>query len=501
MARRKSKRQAVQYRRVSVSAVAPGGWGIAAVGRERLFIWGGLPGDCADVQVVRRERGRIEAVVEQVHARAVETVAPVCGHYAVCGGCLWQHVAYQDQLELKADLVRRCFSECGLDATRIAPVMGCDAPFFYRNKMDFAFGPDGSGGSALGLFVSPAKTGTFGQPMVRGVPPPVFDIETCALQSEMGNRIVSIARMMAQEMGGEDGVLRSLVIREGKQTGQMLVVITARADCREALKPLTEAVMAGAPDVRGVVLLVNAKRSKNTVPQMEVVLGGQGWIWERILGCEVRVSPTSFLQVNTAQAERLYQVALDWANLTDKTQVLDLYCGTGTLSLLAAQRAADVIGVEVVAPAIEDARLNAQRNDIANSRFVCGDVLNVAPALSVEGLRPDVVLVNPPRAGIFKAVVRQVCALGPERIVYISCNPETLARDLVRFGQNGYEMAQAQPVDMFPHTPHVEVVAVVTRKSKGSAECGVQSAQRQKLVSRRDAEAQGKAKTGKGQTG
>lgn len=438
---------------------------MAEHGRERLLIWGGLPGDCADVRVVRRERGRTEAIVEQIHAREVATVAPVCGHYGVCGGCLWQHVAYRDQLGLKANLVRGCFSEAGLETTRIAPVIGCDAPFFYRNKMDFAFGQDGSGRSALGLFVSPDKVGTPGQVMVRGAPPPVFDVETCVLQSELGNRIVSLVRQKVKETGIVEGMLRSLVIREGKQTGEVLVAFVARADCRDALGPLAEAVMAEVPDVRGVVLLVNSKRSKNAAPQLDVVLAGQGWIRERILGCEVRVSPTSFLQVNTAQAERLYQVALDGANLTAKSHVLDLYCGTGTLSLLAAQRAADVIGVEVVAPAIEDARLNAQRNGIVNSRFVCGDVLNAVPALSGEGVRPDVVLVNPPRAGIFKAVVRQVCALKPERIVYISCNPETLARDLVRFALDGYEMVQVQPVDMFPHTPHVEVVAVVTRKS------------------------------------
>ncbi len=201
------------------------------------------------------------------------------------------------------------------------------------------------------------------------------------------------------------------------------------------------------------------KRSKNAIPQAEVILAGQGMIQETISGLRVDVSPGSFLQVNTLQAERLYDVALNFAQLTGAEKVLDLYCGIGTLSLLLAKQAGQVIGVEVVERAISDACCNAETNAVNNCEFLCGDVLTVMPDLIVRSEQVDVVTVNPPRAGIFRSVMKRVCELGPERIVYISCNPQTLARDLLRFEKGGYKTVAVQPVDLFPHTPHIEVVA------------------------------------------
>jgi 23S rRNA (uracil1939-C5)-methyltransferase len=212
------------------------------------------------------------------------------------------------------------------------------------------------------------------------------------------------------------------------------------------------------------VLCVNPKRSKNAAPEEMVVLAGDGEITEHFNRLRVCVSPNTFLQVNTQQAERLYAQAIAYADLTVDDEVLDLYCGTGTLSLLLARHAHRVTGIEVVGASVRDAEVNARNNAIDNVRFLCGDVLEVLPGLIAEGYAPDVVMVNPPRAGVFRSVIERVCAISPRRVVYVSCNPETLARDVVRFQKKGYAPTRIQPVDMFPHTPHVEVVVSLEKR-------------------------------------
>ena len=447
-----------QYQGVSVAGMAPGGWGVVDQGGNRLLVWGGLMGDRLDVRVVRRERDRTEAAIDRIVARPITTTSPSCSHFDVCGGCLWQHVAYEAQLQLKRNMVQGCFLASGLDADLVKPLLGNKEAFFYRNKMDFTFGPNRLGQQALGMFESPFKVGLTQK--YEGVPP-VFEVETCWLQSDVGNRMVAWIRQAIasrQKLTNEAGNLRSLVRRDGKHTGEILVHFLVGGACEELLQPIAQELIQIFPQIRGVVLSVNPKRSKHAKPTKQVVLAGQGWIFEHILGCHIRVSATSFLQVNTQQAERLYAQALDYAELTDRSTVLDLYCGTGTLSLLLAQKAARVVGVEVMDSAIHDACLNAEHNGIANCRFVCGDVLKIMPELANEHFCPDVVMINPPRAGIYRAVIRQICDLNPARIVYISCQPETLARDLVHFVKAGYHIVQVQPVDLFPQTPHVEVV-------------------------------------------
>ena len=455
---------------VTVTGIGPGGWGIVGGRGHRLFVRGGLPGDRVLARVMKRERGRVEARVVRLIAGAIERISPRCAHFQVCGGCLWQDLNYADQLILKKEIVEHCFCKAGVRGCRVEDVVGAEAIFAYRNKMDFSFGAGPDDQLTLGLFEAPWKARTDGAGTPRGALPPVFDLERCWLQSEQANRIVPAVRealrkrdLQAYSPNTDRGTLRSLVIREGKATGEVLVHLTAATDCSPAADGAVEVVSEANGGVSGMVLSVNRRRSRHADPESQQVVAGRGWVWERIAGLHIRVSPNAFLQVNTSQAERLYALAVAFAGLAGHEHVLDLYCGTGTLTMLLARQAARVTGVEVVAQAVEDAGLNAKHNGVANCRFVCGDVLKVLPDLAEAAGEVEVVTVNPSRAGIFRAVVQGICRMGPERVVYISCNPETLARDLIGFQKGGYRPDRVQPVDLFPHTPHCEVVVRLSR--------------------------------------
>ncbi|MSS71857.1 MAG: 23S rRNA (uracil(1939)-C(5))-methyltransferase RlmD [Candidatus Latescibacteria bacterium] len=462
--------------RLEVTDIAPGGIGVAEAGNRRYHVRGGLPGDLVEAQVVKQERGRVEAVVIRRLQSRIARVEPRCRHFGVCGGCQWQDLAYADQLALKKGIVQHGFREAGIDAGPVADVLGSEEVFFYRNKMDFSFGMSEEGKLTLGLYRSPSKVGAEGakdsaeqiaEPANRERSSPVFDLEECWLQSPLSNRIVKAVREFLSARSPYDpetrtGLLRSLVIREGKRTGEVLVNLVA-ASPEADLAPLGEALRDAFQEVKGVILSVNRRRSKNALPESEEALAGEGQIVERVDGLAFGVSPASFFQVNTRQAERLYDLAVQFCGLTGEERVLDLYCGTGALSLLMARRAASVTGVEAVAQAVEDSRRNAVLNGVQNCRFLCGDVLHVLPELTRAGEGFDAVTVNPPRAGVYRAAIQAVCALRPKRVVYISCNPETLARDIPRFWAGGYRLERVQPVDLFPHTPHCEVVAQMIR--------------------------------------
>lgn len=459
---------------LEVTGVAAGGFGTARAGKRRYLVWGGLPGDVVTAQVVRQERGRIEARVAAVLSSEIRRIPPQCRHFAVCGGCLWQDVRYGDQLVLKRRLVAQAFRDAGMGSLEVSAVIGCEDVFPCRNKMDFSFGQHAAGALMLGLFADARKPTVRGASAVlsesRGGMPPVFDVEICWLQTQDLNQIIDASRraldgrrLRAYNPEARSGVLRSLTVREGTRTGEVLVNLVVGSAKHVPSGPFVEAVTAACERVKGVVLSVNRKRSRHAAPKSQETLFGEVWIAERILGLEVEVSPTSFLQVNTPQAERLYALAVSYAGLTGRERVLDLYCGTGTLSLLLAQRSASVTGVESLEEAVADARRNALRNGVANCRFVCGDALETAPGLLADGERTDVVTVNPPRAGLHPGVIQAICRHGPPRVVYISCNPQTLARDLGVFQRSGYCAGAVQPVDLFPHTPHCEAVVNLSR--------------------------------------
>lgn len=438
-------------------------------GRDRVHVWGGVLGDRLRVGHFRQVRGRVEAAIDEVTSRTVQMNKPLCEHFDVCGGCLWQHVPYDHQLLMKQEIVKTCFAQARLDTGLIAPILGCDDPLFYRNKNDFTFGFGDE--PALGYFESEIKMSGGRNRLERGRVPPVFSVKSCALQTDLADDILAKVRaaVVAANLpfyhpGSRRGLLRSLVIRQSAISGDVLLHFIAARPCAEVLAPIAKDLVLGESRIKGVVLSINKKRSKNAVPASQVVLAGDGWIVEQFLGVNIRVSPTSFLQVNSKQAEKLYSVALDYAALVDTDRVIDLFCGTGSLSLLLAQQAKEVVGIEVVEVTVRDAKENAAQNKIDNSAFLCGDVADVLPLHMAGNEKLDVITVNPPRAGVDKKVIEAMCAAQPKRMVYISCNAETLARDLVQLNRGGYRITAVQPVDMFPQTPHVEVVVKAEQK-------------------------------------
>jgi 23S rRNA (uracil1939-C5)-methyltransferase len=456
---------------VQIEGMAPLGWAVAGKGRDRLLVWGGVLGDSLRVGHFRQERGRTEAAIEAVLSRSAKVVTPPCAHFDVCGGCLWQHLAYETQLLMKREIVRSCFAGARLDTGSVLPVMGCDSPYAYRNKNDFTFGF--GPGPALGFYESIIKISGGRSRPERGQVPPVFGVVSCPLQSELANLVLArVGAALADSglsyyhPGRRRGLLRSLILRQSAHSGDVMIHFVAAKDCSDLLRPLAEDLVREEPLIKSVVLSVNGKRSKNAVPEEQVVLAGEEHLVEKVLGLAFRVSPTAFFQINTLQAENLYQIALDLAGVSAERFALDLYCGTGSLSLLLAQRFKTVVGIEVIDAAVADARENAHLNGIANCAFVSGDVAQILPQIIAGGCVADLVTVNPPRAGVAQSVIDEICRARPSAIVYVSCNPETLAGDLVHFLRGGYRIHTVQPVDMFPQTPHVEVVVGLEQKTR-----------------------------------
>jgi len=464
---------------VTIIGMGPRGWGIARHVDSRIHVFGALPGDRVKARVVNRHRGRIEAEVVTYRSRALAPIPARCSHFAICGGCLWQDLVYEDQLDLKRKMVKGCLVDVGLTDVDVLETIESESVFEYRNKVEYSFSPDGEGKLVTGLHVSSKKwkqkkSGSRTKERLSrrlAGSPPVLEVERChllpgpldAVARETG-RALREAGIEAYDPEDKTGAARSIVVRRSLDSGQILVNLVTGVEETETGKIAAEALRSDDSEVAGVVRSWNPKRSRQAEPEKQVVEAGADRVVEKLGGLEIEVSSSSFMQVNTRQAERLYKIALSAAALTSSTRVLDLFSGIGALSLLAAGASAHVTGVEIREDATADARRNAERNGIENVRFVAGDVHDaLAGELAEETF--DVVLANPPRAGITKRALEAICGRAPERIVYVSCDAETLARDLVRLVANGYAVFTVQPVDMFPHTPHCEVVVELRRNA------------------------------------
>jgi 23S rRNA (uracil1939-C5)-methyltransferase len=445
---------------VDIADLAFGGEGVARAGGYVVFVAGGVPGDRVEVRLTqirpRFSRGHIERVIEPSPLRT----EPPCPYFGRCGGCRLQHVRYEAQLEFKQRQVAECLARLGglgdSATLPIAPIIGADEIYGYRNKMEFTFA-EVDGTPIVGLHEAERYDA-------------ILDIDRCLLQSETLNAVLAEVRGFVREMGWrvhgpqrEDGLLRFLMLREGRATGEAMVnLVTASPDVGAA-RALADRLAARCPQVSSVVLNVNPKKAAVAVGVEEHPIAGNERIRERLGGVEFAISANSFFQTNTRQAERLFGLVADYAGLTGRETVFDLYSGTGTISLLLARRARAVYGIELVPASIDDATRNAAANGIDNCTFLSGEVRHVLPELLRKGIRAEVVVADPPRAGFHPKALRALLALGPARVVYVSCNPATLARDLAVLVAGGYRVTAVQPVDMFPHTPHIEVVARVER--------------------------------------
>ena len=443
---------------LQVDSLAYGGNGVARLNGFVVFVRRGLPGDRVRARVTKVKRGFAEALATEVLEPSAQRVDAPCAHYPACGGCRFQDLDYAAQVASKEAQVRDALVRIGgIAEPPLEPIVPAESAFFYRNKMEYSFTETPSG-PALGFH----KAGRWDE---------VLEIERCWLTTDLGNAIRNAVRdwareegLVAYEQSEHTGYLRHLVVREGRNTGQVLVLLVTGPGEKFERDYLVE-VLRRFPEVRSVHWAVNDGPSEVTnLPT--TLLWGEDAIEEEILGLRYRVRPNAFLQTNTEMAERLYSLAIEYAALTGDETVYDLYCGTGTIGLALAGKALSVWGVEISEEAVACALENADLNGISNAAFFAGNVGQSIEELAERAGQPDVVVVDPPRAGLAGKALKRTGALGARRIVYVSCNPTTLASDVkVLRGEYGYELVRARPVDMFPHTPHVETVALLERPS------------------------------------
>jgi 23S rRNA (uracil1939-C5)-methyltransferase len=451
------------------------GKGIARVEGFVVFVRGGVPGDCVRVQLRKVSKNFAEADIAAVVTPSAHRVAPRCRHFGTCGGCVWQHLAYPAQLEFKRQQVADALERIGgFAGIAVQPTLGAADAFYYRNKMEFSFGVRWLTREELDASTADNGTETPLERFALGLHIPqrfdrVLDIQECFLQSSESAMIVNGVRAFALEKGltiystfTHTGYLRNLVIREGKHTGDRMVNLVTSEERPALMREFAEMLQAQFPSVTTIVNNITTRKSQVATGDREVVLYGPGFIRERIGARQYRISANSFFQTNTLQAERLYDTTRTMAGLQPGDSVFDLYSGTGTIALHVADQVASVVGIESVPEAVEDARRNAEEQGVTNCAFLLGDlkekIVDDPGWLDHHGV-PTVMIIDPPRAGMHPKVVERIHELHPQRIVYVSCNPATQARDLkVLCSEGAYTIDGVQPVDMFPHTMHVENV-------------------------------------------
>lgn len=431
-----------------------------------VFVKGAVPGDRVRAKVYKRKKSYAEAQTDEVLERSDKRTEPRCFYFGTCGGCTRQHTRYEAQLEAKQESVRGALvHHGGFEDVEVRPVIGAEDIYYYRNKMAFNF--------SAKRWLTPEEIATkkpFDTDFALGLHPAgtpfkVLDVQECFLQGELSQRLVNATRDFVKErewrpwdIKKHRGFLRHLIIRTGERTGEVMVNLVTNGRDEERMKAYAEFLQEQFPEVTTLVNTINTGVAQTEYGEATHTVFGPGVIHDAIGGLRFEIAPHAFFQTNTAQAERLYEVARDFAELKPDDLLYDLYCGTGTISLYMADGARRVVGAELVNEAVANARANAAANGVANAAFVAGDLMTLfTPAFVEEHGRPDVLIVDPPRAGMHKKVVRQIAELRPERFVYVSCNPQTQARDLKRLG-GAYRIEAVQPVDLFPHTHHVENV-------------------------------------------
>jgi 23S rRNA (uracil1939-C5)-methyltransferase len=442
---------------LDVESLAYGGNGVARLNGFVVFVRRGLPGDRVRARVTKVKRSHAEALATEVLRPGPERVDAPCGHFPECGGCRFQDLAYEAQLEQKQLQVRDALQRlAGIAEPPLEQILPCEPEIFhYRNKLEYSFTATPEG-AALGFH----RAGRWDE---------VLEIERCWLTDDLGNAIRDAVRAWAREEGLEaysqadgSGYLRHLVVRQGRNTGQALVQLVTAPGERFETGYFVD-VLRRFPEVRSIHWSINDTPAEVTnLPTR--LLWGEEWIEEKLCGLRFRVRPNAFLQTNTAMAERLYGLARQAAGLTGEETVWDLYCGIGTIGLSLAGDALTVWGIEVSEESVACALENAELNGITNAAFFAGNVGEVVDELLERSGPPDVVVVDPPRAGLAGKALRRLGRIGAPRLVYVSCNPTTLAGDVKALrAEYGYELRRVIPADMFPHTPHVEAVALLER--------------------------------------
>ena len=470
----RKKKELPRYNNVEITAIAAEGKSLARIDDKVVFVPFVVPGDIVDLQVKRKKNSYMEAVAVNIHEYSPLRTEPVCSHYGVCGGCKWQCLKYEEQLKAKQQQVIDNLTRIGkIDIPEVSPILGSEKQYAYRNKLEFGFsdkrwlteeevksGVKYDNMNALGFHI----TGAFDK---------ILDIDKCWLMDDICNAIRNDIRNYANEhsmtfynLRDNYGLLRSIMIRNSN-TDELMLLVQFRIENEEErvlAMGLMEHLAATFPQITSLLYVDNHKCNDTFGDQEVVVYKGKDYIYEEMEGLKFKVGPKSFYQTNTDQAYTLYKVARKFAGLTGNELVYDLYTGTGTIANFVSKKAKKVIGIEYVPEAIEDAKVNSEINGIANTLFYAGDMKDILNREFIERHgRPDVIITDPPRAGMHTDVIETIKFASQIRIVYVSCNPATQARDL-QLLDDQYKVTAIQPVDMFPHTQHVENVVLLEKR-------------------------------------
>lgn len=467
----RKKRELPIVENLEITGIAAEGKSLGRWNEMVVFVPFGAPGDVVDVQLTKKRHSFAEGKIVKMHTSSPMRVEPFCEHYGVCGGCKFQHIPYEEQLKYKQQQVEDALQRIAkVQLPAINPILGSANTCFYRNKLEFTFSNKSwltreqlesdeqfDDRNALGFHIPNAFD-------------KVLDINKCWLQDDVSNQIRNYIRLHAKQQGysffdlrANQGLMRTLMIRTSS-TGELMLVVVFGANDQTAINEMMQSIKEAFPQITSLQYVVNLKCNDSLNDQEFVLFSGRDYIEEEMEGLKFRVGPKSFYQTNSAQAYELYKVARRMARLKGDELVYDLYTGTGTIANFVARQSRQVIGIEYVPEAIEDAKLNSRVNGIENTLFYAGDMKDILTDDFVQQHGcPDVMIIDPPRAGMHEDVVKVILNAQPKRLVYVSCNPATQARDLAMLDEK-YSVEEVHPVDMFPHTQHVENVVALQRR-------------------------------------
>lgn len=473
---RKQKKRII-LENIRVEDYAAEGRSLARVDGKVIFIEGAVPGDVVDIQLGKNKADWAEGHAINIKELSVDRVEPFCDHFGVCGGCQWQMLPYEKQLQYKQKQVADNLSRIGrITLPEMMPIIGADETRYYRNKMEYTFAtrkyiPTEAFRQMKAEGIDPNELPGAAGFHARGFFDKVVEIDTCHLQEEPTNLIRKFVADYAiknelpfYDIKQHQGWLRNMFVRN-TTTGELMINVVFGYEDKEYRERLMELLLQQFPQITTLLYTINTKRNDSLYDLNPQVYSGKGYIIEKLEDFQFKISPKSFFQTNTRQAEKLYKVTREFAELNGTQTVYDLYCGTGSIGIFVSKQAAKVVGVEVVADAIEDAKENAALNELQHTAFFAGDVIDICDdTFFITHGRPDVIITDPPRAGMHEKLVKKLLDIAAPTVVYVSCNPATQARDLALLDEK-YAVTKIQPVDMFPHTLHIE--NVVQLKLKG----------------------------------
>ena len=420
-----------------------------------VFVPFAAVGDKLSVKIVKTQKSFAYGIIDSVILPSKTRIENDCPVFSKCGGCSLRHISYEAELAVKENIVRNAFKRIGGIDTEFDKILGCDEIYHYRNKAQYPVAKT-ENGAVFGFYAMRSHR--------------VIPFSACLLQpkvfGEISEKVLEIAvkkGISPYDEKTNTGLLRHIFLRRGYHTGEIMLCLIVRKNCEREVKSLSNEIVGLFPQVKTVVMNINPDRTNVIMGKSSKAVFGDGYIFDTMCGNRIKLAPEAFYQVNTAQAEKLYRIATEYADLKGDETLLDLYCGTGTIGLSMAEKVKKLIGVEIVHEAIENAKENALIHSIDNAEFICGDAGTVATRLIADGVKPDIIVLDPARKGCDSIAIDAILKMSPERIVYISCNPATCARDLKLLCENGYEVKKARAVDMFPRTNHVECVSLLTK--------------------------------------